>query len=34
MVERGHSFNSNSNTAEMSQEEFWDLLEKELGTSI
>jgi hypothetical protein len=34
MIEQGHSFNTNSNTIEISQEEFWDLLEKELGTPI
>jgi hypothetical protein len=26
--------NNNNNSVNMSQEEFWDLLEKEIGTSI
>ncbi len=34
MVLQASSNNNNTNSVNMSQEEFWDLLEKEIGTSI
>ena len=34
MVLQASSNNNNNNSVNMSQEEFWDLLEKEIGTSI
>ena len=34
MVLQASSNNNNTNSVNMSQEEFWDALEKEIGTSI